>query len=229
MSKPSASLLQTTISYQETASKTACGRQEIRSEESSAVQVHITTKCYCNANLASSATSYLSSCAIKYCTSEPDAATAVNVYAGYYSGAGYPIGEANVATQTTTQNAGGDAVTKTSLTIVTATSVSPTISAGTSASHHTRGVVLGGSGSTTLITGPTTAKGPSATVIVNKFSTLWTTVPPTGTANARLSGSGGSGYSTSDKIALGVGIGFGVPATLAAVFMCVRGFRGQHV
>ncbi|PVH81574.1 hypothetical protein DL98DRAFT_514707 [Cadophora sp. DSE1049] len=101
-------------------------------------------QCYCNANLASSATSYLSSCAIKYCTSEPDATSAVNVYAGYCSIAGYPIVEANVAIQTTTQNAGGsgDAATKTSLTIVTATSVLPSISAGMSAFHPARAVVL---------------------------------------------------------------------------------------
>lgn len=38
---------------------------------------------------------------------------------------------------------------------------------------------------------------------------------------------GGSGYSTSDKIALGVGIGFGIPATIATIFMCVRGLGGQ--
>ncbi|KAH7319095.1 hypothetical protein BKA65DRAFT_94941 [Rhexocercosporidium sp. MPI-PUGE-AT-0058] len=59
-------------------------------------------QCFCNANLVSPATSYLSSCAIKYCTSEPDATSAVNIYAGYCSGAGYPIGESNVAIQTNT-------------------------------------------------------------------------------------------------------------------------------
>ena len=97
-------------------------------------------QCYCNANLASSATSYLSSCAIKYCTSEPDATSAVKVYAGYCSIAGYPIGEVNAAIQTSTQNVdgSGDAVTKTSLTIVTATSFSPSVSAGMSAFHPTR-------------------------------------------------------------------------------------------
>ncbi|KAG4435736.1 hypothetical protein IFR05_008786 [Cadophora sp. M221] len=172
-------------------------------------------QCYCNANLVSSATSYLSGCAITYCTAEPDATSAVNIYAGYCSSAGYPIGEANVAIQTTTQNAGGggDSVTKTSLTIVTATSVSPSNSAGGSES--------------TPQTPPATTQKPTTTVIINKFSTLWTTIPPTGTAGARSGVTGGSGYSTSDKIALGVGIGFGVPATVAAIFMCIRSFRRQ--
>lgn len=101
-------------------------------------------QCYCNANLVSSATSYLSSCAMKYCTSEPDATSAVSIYAGYCSVAGYPVGDANVAISTTTQNAGGggDAVTRTSLTIVTATSVSSSISAGMSAFHPARAVIL---------------------------------------------------------------------------------------
>lgn len=104
-------------------------------------------QCYCNANLVSSATSYLSGCATKYCTSDPDVTSANNIYSGYCSKAGYPIGEAaNVAVQTTTLNAGGsgDAVTKTSPTIVTATSVSSTISnsAGTSAFHSAHAAVL---------------------------------------------------------------------------------------
>ena len=36
--------------------------------------------------------------------------------------------------------------------------------------------------------------------------------------------SSGGMVSMSDKIALGVGIGVGLPATLATLFMCIRGF-----
>ena len=80
-------------------------------------------KCFCNTDIASSATSYISGCAFTRCSADQFATSAVSLYVDYCSQAGIPFGQANVAVQTSTQgvNTGLGAVTKTSLTVVTAT------------------------------------------------------------------------------------------------------------
>jgi hypothetical protein len=80
-------------------------------------------KCYCNTDIASSAASYLSGCALTLCSGNQFATSAVSLYTDYCSQAGYPYVAANIAVQTSTQgvNTGSGAVTKTSLTVVTAT------------------------------------------------------------------------------------------------------------
>ncbi|KAH8654981.1 hypothetical protein BGZ60DRAFT_418169 [Tricladium varicosporioides] len=106
-------------------------------------------QCYCNLDQASLAVSFLSSCVPKSCSNNgPDVATAVSVYKGYCSVAGYPFGGANVAIQTSTQTAANvNAVTKTSSGVVTATAtaISATVkpsSAGTSTPSPTLIIVF---------------------------------------------------------------------------------------
>jgi hypothetical protein len=83
-------------------------------------------QCICNTGRASTATSWVYSCAASQCSDKALGTSAVVIYSSYCSAAGYRFQEADVAVQTSTQEAAltesnGNAVTKTSLTVVTAT------------------------------------------------------------------------------------------------------------
>lgn len=85
-------------------------------------------QCYCNPDRASSATSYISSCVASRCTGAALASTAVAVFSSYCSSAGYNFAQGNVAIATSTEGTPGQtgsAVTRTTLSIVTATTNGP--------------------------------------------------------------------------------------------------------
>ncbi|CAG8979072.1 hypothetical protein HYALB_00000201 [Hymenoscyphus albidus] len=173
-------------------------------------------ECICNANLASSADAYLSSCVLSKCSNSADVKTAISVYSGYCAAA---VGPANAAAQTTTLGGGGGVLpTQTNVNVITATAT-PTSRVTYSSAESTSPIPPLSRSSPSSIS-------PSGT-LVNMFTTSWITPSPTNT-DASAANGGGDGIPKADKITIGVTVGLGIPSLAIAVVMLILAWKQRQ-